>query len=142
MRARPSRWESAIAVVAIALLTTNTPACHDVAEESATQPAPFSQELARYLTDSARIVAGLDTSHVNGILTDVWYGRIQPNRPGVIIADRVDPFLRVFNGAGRLISTALPRGEGPNEAQNVAGLALSDAGEVLVLTGLQRTRCA
>lgn len=140
MRVRPSRWESAIAVVAIALLTTIIPACHDVAEESATQPAPLSLELARYLTDSALIIAGLDTSGVNGILTDVRYGRILPNRPCVVIADRVDPFLRVFDGAGRLISTALPRGEGPNEARNVSGLAVSDADEILVLTGLQRTR--
>lgn len=139
MRVRPSRWESSIAVVAIALLTT-IPACRDVAVKSATQPAPPSHELARYLTDSARIVAGLDTSRVNGILTDVRYGRILPNRPGVIIADRVDPFLRVFDGTGRLISTALPSGEGPNEARNVSGLAVSDADEILVLTGLQRTR--
>lgn len=139
MRLESTRWDFAVRVVAIALLSTVSAAC-DAAEESAAQPAPLSSALAHYLTDSARIVAGLDTSNANGILTDVWYGRILPGRRGVILADRTDPFLRVFDLTGRLITTALPRGEGPTEAGRVSGLAVSRGGDVLVLTGLDRTR--
>ena len=130
----------AISALAIGLLSISPSACRDVAQESASEPAPLSAELAQYLTDSARIVAGLDTSNANGILTSVWYGRILPDRHGVILADRADPFLRVFHRTGRLITTALPKGEGPREAGRVSGLAVSVGREVLVLTGLDRTR--
>lgn len=134
------RRRSRTAVVAVALIVTITAGCGDARDEQATDTAPISRELAHYLSDSAPIVAGLDTTNVDGLLSDVWYGRILPGGRGVVLADRTGPFLRVFDRTGRLITTALPLGHGPEEARRVSGLAVSDAGHVLVLTGLQRTR--
>ena len=137
VRARSFRCGSSI--VAIAALATTHPPCGDGVDQPATDPAPVSLELSGVLNDSDRVVAGLDTSEVSGYLTWVWYGRILPDQRGVILADQTAPFLRVFDRTGRLITTALPRGDGPNEARTVSGLAVSDAGDVLALTGLRRT---
>ena len=137
VNARYSRRGSAIAVVGIALVVTA--ACRDAMDEDATEPAPLSPELALYLTDSAPIVAGLDTSDADGLLTWVRHGRILPDQRGIILADETDRFLRVFDRTGRLITTALPRGEGPKEAKSVSGLAVSGSVDVLALTGLTGT---
>ena len=135
------RWGSGIPPgLAIALLVATSPACRDVNDNSPSGLIPLSPELSHYLNNTVRVAGGLDTSSVDGILTNVWYGRILPGRRGVILADRTDPFLRIFDRTGQLVTVALPAGEGPKEARRVAGLAVSDAGEVLVLTGLRRTR--
>lgn len=135
MRVRPYLGEPT-SIVAIALFLATPPGCRDVGGELANDSAPLSPELAHFLTDSAAIVAGLDTAEANGMLTHVRHGRVLPGRNGVILADRAEPFLRVFDLTGRLITTALPKGDGPREARSVSGLAVSDVGDVLVLTGL------
>ena len=135
VRSRSPQRRSA-PVVATALLAVTLNACFDAKDELAAEYAPLSQELADFLNDSAIIVGGLDTSKVNGLLSNVWYGRILPGNRGAIVADRSDPFLRMFDRSGRLLAAALPRGEGPEEALSVSGLAVSNAGLVLVLAGL------
>ena len=106
-----SGWEYAVPFVTIALLSTTLPGRRDVDEESVSEPAPLAPELLHCLSGSAPVVAGLDTTRVNGLPTDVQYARFLPDRRGVILADRTDPFPRVFDRTGRLITTALPRGD-------------------------------
>lgn len=93
---------------------------------------PWSPNLQELL-ESAPIGAGADSGHVDALLSYSMGARLLRGGEGIVVADRVHPLLRLFHRSGTLLDTGLPRGQGPEEAGDVYGIAVQDDNRILVL---------
>lgn len=92
----------------------------------------YSRYLQQILESPERIVAGADTTNVDGLLANPYYARILHGHNGFLVSDRAPPFLRVFDTNGKLLSSALRRGDGPGEARGVLGIGVSPHNRIMV----------
>lgn len=96
-----------------------------------------SASAARLFADPARraVTVGLDSEAgpPGAVIGRVMAARLSGSGRHVVLLDVDPPFVRVFDGAGKLRTAFLRRGGGPREAR--APTALAVAGDSLILVG-------
>jgi hypothetical protein len=56
---------------------------------------------------------------------------VSPDGSQILVVDEADPFLRLFDSSGSLVSSFVPKGDGPAEARYISSADFDDRGNIL-----------